>query len=100
DLSDIRDRLAFFIQRRLRKAQQPDSGLGGPRRIASAQQSRTQAMFEIRDSLAAGRLRKIQPLCSAAETAGLDDRVKAAQLIAFNLHMRRITDRACYPLHG
>ena len=35
--TDVRERLAFLVQRRLRKSQQPNAGLGRPRRIASAQ---------------------------------------------------------------
>jgi hypothetical protein len=31
-------------------------------------------------------LRQIEPLGRAAETAGFDDGVKAAQLMTFNLH--------------
>jgi hypothetical protein len=39
-------------------------------------------------------LREIQPLGRTAEAAGFDHRVKATQLVTFNLHHRRITDRA------
>jgi hypothetical protein len=39
-------------------------------------------------------LREIQPLGRTAEAAGFDHRVKATQLVTFNLHHQRITDRA------
>ncbi len=86
DLTDVRERLAFLVQRGLRKSQQPNAGFGRLRRIASAQQTGAQPMLQIGDGLADRRLREIQPLGRAAETAGFDDRVKATQFITFNLH--------------
>ena len=52
DLTDVCERLAFFVQRGFREAQQPNAGFGGLRRIASAQQAGAQPVFEIRDGLA------------------------------------------------
>jgi hypothetical protein len=99
DLTDVRERLAFFVQGRFGKAQQPNTRLGGLWRIAPAQQRSAQAVLQVRDGLAHGGLRKIKPLRGAAEPTGFDDGVEAAQLIAFDRHRSRITDPASgYPL--
>src|SRR5580704_12178152 len=50
------------------------------------QQARPQPMLEIRDGLTDRGLRQIQALRGPAETAGIEHRMKATQLVTFNVH--------------
>ena len=93
DLPDVGERLALLVHDGFGEAQQANAGLRQLRRIAPPQQHRAEPVLEIGDRLADRRLRQIQPLGRPAEAAGLDHGVKAADLVALDLH-GAIVDRS------